>query len=190
MPVPLKVTWAELPEKLSTPVRVPTAVGVKVSWKAQLPPEASVAPQVVKAMAKSPLMDGLTVTAAPPLFVAVTVTDDDVVLTTTEPKVSLVGERVRVPGVTPVPESAAVAGLGAKLPAMLSVPVAGPAAVGEKATCTVQLAEGASDAPQVVEARENGPVSAGACRLTAMPPLFVAVNVADDEAPIATDPKV
>jgi hypothetical protein len=118
----------------------------------QLLAAASDAPQVFDTSAKSPvIVGGASVTAAPPLFVAVTVTEGAVLLRTTDPKLMLVGERLSVPGVTPVPERAAIAGLAAKFPARLRVPDRAPDAVGAKTTATTQVPEGASEAPQVVD---------------------------------------
>ena len=183
---------AKLPAMLSAPVRKPVADGVKVTWTTQLPPAGSDAPQLVDRTAKSPLVAGAwRLTAVPPLLLAVKAAADFVAPTTTAPKVCAAGESVRLPGVTPCPVSAAVAGLLLKVPPMLSTPLRLPRAVGEKVTKSVQLAPAASAGVQVVEATAKSPLAEGVCRLTGAPPVFRAVMVAEVEVdPSATEPKL
>jgi hypothetical protein len=74
---------------------------------------------------------------------------------------------------------------------MLSMPGRLPTAVGVKVSATVQLVPGASDAAQVLEVTAKSPVAAGAPMVTGAPPLFVAVNVTEEDAvPTASDPKL
>src|SRR5437667_426111 len=84
-PVPVMLTMCGLPAALSVmviaPVRVPVAVGVKVTLMAQLAPAATDVPQVLVCM-KSPLATMLvTLSAAVPVLVSVTVCTALVVLT-------------------------------------------------------------------------------------------------------------
>ena len=81
-PVPLSDTTCGLPvalsETVSWPVRVPVAIGVKVTWIEQLPPAATDVPQLFVS-AKSPLVPIEVIERAPlPLFVSVTVCDGEV----------------------------------------------------------------------------------------------------------------
>src|SRR5437899_310696 len=76
-PVPVRLTDCGLPAALSVmviaPVRVPVAVGVKVTLMAQLAPAATDVPQVLVCM-KSPLATMLvTLSATVPVLVSVTV---------------------------------------------------------------------------------------------------------------------
>jgi hypothetical protein len=114
-------------------------VGAKFTETAQVPAAASDVPQVFDWIAKAPVIAGAwSDTAAPPLFVPVKVTEEEVAPTTTDPKLLEAGESVRLPGASPVPESAAIAGLAAKPPAMLSVPDSLPVTDGLKSTTTEQ----------------------------------------------------
>src|SRR5207237_3765909 len=85
VPVPVRLTDCGLPAALSVmviaPVRVPVAVGVKVTLMAQLAPAATDVPQVL-VCTKSPLATMLvTLSAAVPVLVSVTVCTALVVLT-------------------------------------------------------------------------------------------------------------
>src|SRR5262249_53849661 len=77
VPVPVKVTVCGLVGALSlilnVPVRTPIRVGVKVTPTLQLAPGATVVPQVLPLMAKSPLMLILLIlSVAAPVFVSLT----------------------------------------------------------------------------------------------------------------------
>lgn len=82
--------------KVRSPVRDPSCVGVKVTLTVHLAPAASVEPQVLLWMAKSPLVAMLEMSiVADPLLAAVTVFALVVPPTTSLPKANDVGERVR-----------------------------------------------------------------------------------------------
>src|SRR6185312_4639432 len=76
-------------EVVKTPLRLPAVVGLKVTAMLQLAPAASVAPQLLPAMAKSPeMLNGGTVTAPPAVLVQTTLCAALVALTSTFPKES------------------------------------------------------------------------------------------------------
>jgi hypothetical protein len=138
-------------DTVSVPVRVPEAVGRKVTDTEHVPP-AAIVPQVFVCV-KSPLVvTPDTVADAEPVLVIVTFCAELLALTAVLANVSDVGlaARVAVPAVAPVPDSDTVsAGLVALL-LTVSVPVRAPEAVGVKVTLTVQLAPAAIDVPQVL----------------------------------------
>src|SRR5579862_1365215 len=143
-PVPERLTVCGLLEALSEnvrlPVRVPPAVGEKVTPTEQLARPDRLAPQVLELIAKSPLV------AIPVklravlcwLFARLTVIGLLVSPIGTFGKVRLVGDTVV--GATPAPVRAAVCGLLVALSVTVSVPLAGPRAVGVNVTRMVQLA--------------------------------------------------
>lgn len=104
VPVPVSGTVCGLLFALSViviaPVRVPVAVGVKVTLILQFAPAASVAPQGfgLVTRAKSPLATMLLMDNVPlPLLVMVTIFPGAVLPTTTAPQVSEVGDSVTAP---------------------------------------------------------------------------------------------
>src|SRR5205807_10115469 len=104
-PVPVRLTDCGLPAALSVmviaPVRVPVAVGVKVTLMAQLAPAATDVPQVLVCM-KSPLATMLvTLSATVPVLVSVTDCATLVVFRFWLANVRLLGERL-TPGAAPV----------------------------------------------------------------------------------------
>lgn len=130
------------------PVRVPLAVGVKVTLIVQLPLTANEAPQLL-VWAKSPLVAMLVmVSAAVPLLVSVTVCAAEVVPTFWPAKVRLAGESPAA-GAMPVPLKLAVCGLPAALSVTVNVPLRAPEAVGAKLTLIVQLPPTAKEEPQL-----------------------------------------
>jgi hypothetical protein len=146
-------------------VREPMAVGLKVMPTVQVADEATAAPQLLLAMAKSPglapMIDTLlTGIALEPAFCAVT---DWVALldpTLTDPKVSAGGPTVRIVDalwLPPLPESDTVSiGL---TPECLNVSVAErlPAAEGENSKVTAQLEAAARVEPHVLLEIEKSP---------------------------------
>ena len=92
---------------VAAPMMEPTTLGVKVTLKVHLPPEASVAPQgfVPEGVAaKSPLATRLEIVRVPPeLLVSVTVCGALVVPTVCALKVRVVGDMVT--GITPLPDA-------------------------------------------------------------------------------------
>lgn len=110
MPVPLRLTLCGLPDALSETVsaaaRLPVAPGVKLTLKLQLAPAATELPHVFVS-AKSPALAPLTVTlvtlrAALPLLVSVTLFAELVIPTAWFPNDRLAGERFTADAV-PVP---------------------------------------------------------------------------------------
>ena len=196
MPVPVSAAVAGLPLKLPPilrlPERVPATVGLKLTCTVQLPPAPSEVPQVVACREKSPVIAGVwRVTAMPPEFVAVNVTGGEMAFSTNDPKFSDGGESVRFPGATPVPLSAAVAGLPVKLPGTERVPVRAPTADGVKSTISIQLLPAARELPHVVETIAKSPPTEGVPSVTGAPPLLPAVKAAAVEVwPSTTVPKL
>jgi hypothetical protein len=145
-PPPLKATVCGEPLALSVivtmPVRVPAAVGVKVTEIVQLPPAATLDPQLLVS-AKSPdAVIEVTDRAAVPELVSVTVWAALVMPSACGANVRLVGESVTVGAVTaetaPVPLKATVCGEPLALSVIVTAPVRVPAAVGVKVTERVQ----------------------------------------------------
>jgi hypothetical protein len=141
-PVPVRaavcVPAESVIEKL--PFLKPEAVGVKRIATVQPVEGASVAPQVLAEIAKSPVILGVcSVAGTPPVFEMVMfwagLLDDPSV---TVPKLMLVGSRTIAAGASPVPASITVACKGVLLPGALpktvSAPALAPAAVGTKVT--------------------------------------------------------
>ena len=125
--------------------RAPIAVGEKVALIVQLPPPASVAPQVV-VLPKSPLFAPVIAmlvmsSVETDVFVSVVVIEELVVPTACEPNVRLVGESVTVTdAANPVPLTAIDCGLVESLSVTVRTADRAPLAVGVKVTLIVQLA--------------------------------------------------
>jgi hypothetical protein len=152
-PVPVRDTVCGLPEALSVmvraPVRVPLAVGVKVTLTVQLVLTARLAPQLLLC-AKSPLAVMLVMLAAAvPVFDTVTGCDALLLPSTCAAKVSVLVDNVMT-GAVPVPVRETLCGLFEALSVMVSVPARKPLAVGVKVTLTVQLELAATLAPQLL----------------------------------------
>src|SRR5215471_12516875 len=99
VPVPVKATVCGLVGALSlnvnVPLRTPIRVGVKVTLTVQLAPGATVVPQVLLPMVKSPLMLILLTLSVPaPVFVSVTTFAGLVVPSTLLPEARLVADSV------------------------------------------------------------------------------------------------
>jgi hypothetical protein len=149
VPVPDRLAVCGLPGALSemdkVPVRVPSAVGVKVTEIAQLAP----APNVlgdngqVEVCAKSPEVETPQIVSGTVwVFFRVTLFPVLVVLITWLAKVRLTGDRLT--GTVPVPIKLAVCGEFGALSLTVSVPVRVPRAVGVKVTEIAQLSFAAS----------------------------------------------
>ena len=141
-PVPVRDTscglFAALSAMLNEPVRVPVAVGVKVTFTVQLVLTARLAPQLL-VCAKSPLALMLDMLAAAvPVFETVTGCDALPLPSTCAGKVKALLDRP-ITGAVPVPVRETVCGLFAALSVMVSVPLRDPLAVGVNVTFTVQL---------------------------------------------------
>src|ERR1035441_9703894 len=157
-PVPERVTvWGD-PAALSVMVtdapRLPAAVGVKVTKMLQLPPAATLAPQVL-VCAKSPGLVPVTARllirrVAVPVLLSVTDWAALVVPTFWLANVRLpaVSDTIGTP--TPVPERVTVWGDPAALSVMVTDAPRIPAAVGVKVTKMLQLPPAATLAPQVL----------------------------------------
>jgi hypothetical protein len=142
-PVPVRETvWGELAApsvKVSVPVLVPVAVGVKVTPTLQDLSAATPPVQVLVAMAKSPLVEILVkLRDVLWLLVNVTVWAGLVSPSGNLANVKLVVERAT--GGIPVPERVALWGLLLALSVTLSLPPIGPTVVGANAMRMVQLA--------------------------------------------------
>ena len=149
VPVPDRLAARGLPGALSemdkVPVRVPSAVGVKVTEIAQLAP----APKVlgdngqVEVCAKSPEVETPQIVSGTVwVFFRVTLFPVLVVLITWLAKVRPAGDKLT--GAVPSPLSCAVCGEFVALSSTVSVPVLAPRAVGLKVTEIVQLSFGAN----------------------------------------------
>ena len=136
---------------VNVPLRVPVAVGVKVTLIVQLVPAARLAPQLL-VCPKSPLLVPLTAmlvmpSAVPWELVRVTACAALVVPTFWLLNVSEVGERLG--SAVPVPERLAVWGLLLASSVTVKVPLRVPVAVGAKVTLIVQFAPAATLLPQL-----------------------------------------
>ena len=167
---------------MTTPVREPTALGVKATAIAQVPPAATgveVEHVVPELTAKSPLA-AMALMVSGPLPVFDNVTDCAIVdvPTTVPPKVRLEGANV-TPGA--VPEPLRPATLVPTLETMLSVPVRAPVADGVKVIPTAQFRPGASEVEVeqevVVVSTLKSPLAVKPAKLTSAEPLLVTVNV-------------
>jgi len=145
VPVPDRLMVCGLFRALSVivtaPVRVPIAVGVKVTVIVQFAPGATEAPQVV-VFAKSPVAVILVMSSVPlPVFVSVTDCAALVVPTRTLPNLRLVVERPTT-GARPVPVRLTDCGLPDALSVIVIAPVRVPEAFGVNVTLMVQLVPG------------------------------------------------
>ncbi len=147
---------------VSVAVREPAAVGLKVMLTVQVADPARLAPQVLPAIAKSPLLDPeiatllILIAAGPPLL-SVTVWAALVSPTVVAANVRLPGATVAFAG-EPTPDNATVCGLLPAASVNASVAVREPAAVGLKVMLTVQVADPARLAPQVLPAIVKSPL--------------------------------
>ena len=134
---------------VKVPLPAPLATGEKVTPTVQLAPAAILGLQVSLDTAKPALTAILEkFNDTPSRLVTVTVFGALVLPTATVPKFKVLGETVT--GAVPVPIRLMAWGLVTALSVKLSVPEAGPMAVGEKVTPTLQLAWEAILAPQVL----------------------------------------
>lgn len=156
----------------SVPVRVPVAVGVKVTLTAHLSFAPKLVVHVVADTAKSPVVEiAMLVSVTLWLLVRLNVFAVLVVPTIHVPKDQLVG--VNVAGSTPVPDSATVCGLLEALSVKLSVPVRLPSAVGVKVTLTLHVLPRPSRPPHVfAEIAKLSPSVATELMLKGAAPLF------------------
>jgi hypothetical protein len=155
-PVPVRLMVCGLPVPSSVTVtaavRVPSAVGVKVTEMIQLAPTASAVPQVLvcaKSLAFVPVTAMGLVNATEPFAVTVTVMAALVVLRYRLGRVRLEGVNVRVAAV-PVPERLTDWGLPLAVSVIVRVPESAPIAVGVKVTSMVQVALAATVLPQLL----------------------------------------
>jgi len=111
VPVPVKATvcglFAASSLKVNVPLRTPITVGVKVTLTVQLLPGASVVPQVLLLIAKSPLIVMLLIfSVVVPVFVSLTTFAELVVPSTLLLKASFVAESATVAVLPPPPQFA------------------------------------------------------------------------------------
>jgi hypothetical protein len=140
--------------KATVAVRAPTAVGVKVTLMVQLALAATLEPQVLLAMLKSPGLAPevemeLMVRALVPVLVRVTVCGGLVVPTVWLANGRVVGDRLTKP-VVPVPFSATFWGLVGSASLIQRVAERVPPSVGVNVTVTVQLPPAGTLEPQVL----------------------------------------
>jgi hypothetical protein len=185
---PVKATVRGMPAEsviVRVAVRVPVAVGVKVTAMLQLDEGARVAPQVLLAIAKSPALAPemamlFTVNAAVPPLVNVTVCGELVEPTACRAKDRLVGFTLAV-SMAPVPESATVCGLVLAPSVKIRLATRAPNADGVNAMPTVQLAAGARLVPHVLlemaKSAALAPVTETLLIAIAEAPLFCSVAV-------------
>ena len=156
LPVPVRFTVWGLPVALSVmvtvAVRVPGAVGVKVTLIVQFAPGTTVFAQLL-VWPKSPELVPVTVKLvmlkfAVPLLVRVTACAGLVVLTVWLANVKVEAERLTVEAV-PVPERLTVWGLLLALLVRINDAVRLPVPEGVKVTLIVQFAPAATDPPQL-----------------------------------------
>ena len=174
--------------KFSVAVRVPVAVGLKTMFAVQLAEAARVEPQVLLKTAKSPA----SVPVNPMLLMLIVVLPELVrVATFCAPVLPIAtlaqliedGEAAAVPpvDVVPVPDSATMSGVPLAELVMVHEAVRLPVAAGLNSMLAVQLADAASDEPQVVEATVKSaasvPVSPAALRVTELEVPLVTVMV-------------
>jgi hypothetical protein len=200
-PVPLRVTaWgvlAALSAKLSEAESGPAAAGLNVTNTVQDALTASDEPQLlVRANAETfapPTVTDEIVSAPVPVLVRVTVCAAEDAPTLVDAKLRLPGERLAAGTPTPVPVRAKACGELAALSVKLSEAESAPAAKGLKMIETVQEAVAASDAPQLLVARnEVGfvPPTVTEERVSAAVPELVRVtSCAAEETPTFVDAK-
>jgi hypothetical protein len=187
-PVPASVTDCGLPVALSATltaaVRAPDAVGLNVTLIVQLALAASEAGHwlvCAKSPAFAPVTEmPVTVSAALPEFVSVTVCAGLVVFNACEPNVNEVGASVTTGALAaaPVPVSGTVCGLPVALSANETAAVRAPDAVGLNVTLIVQFAFAASDAGHVFVCAKSPrlvPVTVTPEIVNAAVPVFVTV---------------
>jgi hypothetical protein len=110
MPLRSAVCVPTLSVMLSEPERAPLAVGVKEMESVQAVDAASVLPQVLALMAKSPVMTGVcSVAVVPPVLATVMFCASAVWFTMVPGKVSAVGVSTIAAAAVPVPLSVAIA---------------------------------------------------------------------------------
>lgn len=159
-PVPLNSNPCGLPMALSAmeteAVRIPAAVGVKVTLMMQLSPGSTEEPQVLVWL-KSPewvptIVISLTFKAAVPLLVSTTACAALAEPTACEANVRLVGERVIAGAVAaaPVPVSGRLCGLPAASSTIETEATRAPGMVGVNITLTAQLDPERRLEPQVL----------------------------------------
>lgn len=131
---------------VTVPLRVPVAVGVKVTVSEQLAPAAKVPLVLPAAMQVLLCAKSVTVLAMPeifkvalPLLLSVTLCDTLVVPTAWEAKFRLAGERLAT-GPIPVPVTRIICGLPPPLSFTFSVELTVPAFIGANPMLMVQLA--------------------------------------------------
>ncbi len=162
VPVPERlIVWGlpavALSEMLTEAVRLPLAVGSKVTLIVQLPPAATELPQVLVS-AKSPALAPVTamletLNAALPLLARVAVSVPLAVPTGWFPKERLLAETLAdgSAAATPVPLRLTLSRPPRALVEMLSVAERCPVVLGVKVNLTAQLAPTASEKPQLLD---------------------------------------
>jgi hypothetical protein len=181
-PVPARLTvcglFAALSAIVRLAVRLPVAVGVKVTLIVQLAPVATLDPQLL-ACAKSPGFVPATaieeiVRATLPLLVSVTGCEALGVPTAWLLKVKLLAETPAT-GAVPVPVRLTVCGLPLALSVIVRVPVRVPVAVGVKVTLIVQEPVAATPLAHVLVS-EKSPLAATLAMVSVAVPVLLSVT--------------
>lgn len=181
-PVAVRGTVCGLPVALSVmlteAVRVPVAVGVKVTLIVQLVATASEPPHVF-VCAKSPLFVPVMampaiVNGAVPVLHRLTICAPLVPPTIWPPKLRLAPPSATI-GAMPVPVSDTICGLPAALSLMVTAPLRIPLSAGVKVTLTVQLAPIPTLVPQLLVCAKS-PDAAMLATVSAASPVFVNMN--------------
>lgn len=157
------------------PLRLPAAVGVKVTLIVHDAPAPTLLPQVL-VEAKSPVaVTPEIASAAPPVFFKVIISGELVDPRSWLPKVRFAGFKLTMGAALPVPVSETACGLLAALSVMVKVPRAPPPAVGVKVTLTVHSPPAATADAQVLVSA-NGPETATLLTVNEAVPLLVIVT--------------
>jgi hypothetical protein len=185
--VPVKLTVCVLPDTppalsviVRMPVRVPLAVGVKVTLMMQLPPTPTLEPQLL-VWEKSPVTVMLeTASATLPVLFRVTGWG------TLEAPIAM-PEKVRLltesEALEPVPVKLTVCGLPLALSVMVSMPVRVPLAVGVKVTLMLQTPPAAKLVPQVLVWAKSPLTAMLVNARVAVPELVTVTDWAELDAP-------
>jgi hypothetical protein len=164
-PVPASITVAgEFPVVLlivTLPLAAPAAFGANAAFRVRLCPAFNVTGELPPVTANGPeTPTELTVTPPDPLFETVMDCAALELLTGSVPKLKLLGEIVRFPGVgveTPVPVRFTTEGEFSAVLLIVKLPLAAPDALGLKITLKVRLSPGFNLVGKVLPADVNGP---------------------------------
>lgn len=159
---------------VTVPTRLPATLGLKVTLRSQKPDAPKPAPQLF-VTAKSPVVLMLVrLKTAPPVLVSLMVCTALVLPSAVAGKLIVVGLSATTGTANPVPLKLTVLGLLLASLVMTTLPLKGPTAVGAKVTLMLQLADGASVAPQEVILAKS-PVAVMLLMFSTAPPVLLRV---------------